>query len=151
MRDSRPLLLDTNICVAYARRGLLGEWIENRYQLMARPEKPIISVVTYGELLALVKQFGWGQSKVRQLDELLRQLVIADIHDSEILRSYAETDFHSGALRPSVRMQKNDLWIAATAHALGLTLMTTDKVFDHLHPRWVERIYVDERVVKSDQ
>lgn len=30
-------------------------------------------------------------------------------------------------------MGKNDLWIAATASALDLTLLTTDRDFDHLH------------------
>ncbi len=31
-------------------------------------------------------------------------------------------------------MGKNDLWIAATASVTGVTLMTTDGDFDHLHP-----------------
>ena len=29
-------------------------------------------------------------------------------------------------------MGKNDIWIAATAHILNLTLVTTDHDFDHL-------------------
>lgn len=29
-------------------------------------------------------------------------------------------------------MGQNDLWIAATAHALELTLLSTDKDFSHL-------------------
>ncbi|XHR98373.1 PIN domain-containing protein [Mucilaginibacter sp. UC70_90] len=33
---------------------------------------------------------------------------------------------------------KNDLWIAATAALLGLTLVTTDKDFDHLHQIFME-------------
>jgi tRNA(fMet)-specific endonuclease VapC len=30
-------------------------------------------------------------------------------------------------------MGKNDLWIAATAHVLDLTILTSDKDFDHLN------------------
>jgi tRNA(fMet)-specific endonuclease VapC len=30
-------------------------------------------------------------------------------------------------------MGKNDLWIAATAYALDIPLMTADSDFDHLH------------------
>ena len=143
-----PPLLDTGICLAYARNGPLGEWIETTYQLTSRPEKPLISVVTHGELLALSMKFGWGEGKIEQLNRLLEQVAIFDINDEGVLRSYAETDFYSASLNPSVRMQKNDLWIAATARALNVTLVTTDKVFDHLYPGWIDRIYVDERVVK---
>ncbi|WP_162996638.1 type II toxin-antitoxin system VapC family toxin [Mucilaginibacter celer] len=35
-------------------------------------------------------------------------------------------------------MGKNDLWIASTAALLGLTLVTTDKDFDHLHQIFME-------------
>jgi tRNA(fMet)-specific endonuclease VapC len=35
-------------------------------------------------------------------------------------------------------MGKNDLWIAATAFLFGLTLVTTDHDFDHLHPDFIE-------------
>jgi tRNA(fMet)-specific endonuclease VapC len=35
-------------------------------------------------------------------------------------------------------MGKNDLWIASTAALLGLTLVTTDKDFDHLHLVFME-------------
>ena len=40
-------------------------------------------------------------------------------------------------------MGKNDLWIAATAHASGAVLVTTDKDFDHLHGIWLNREFVD--------
>ena len=36
-----------------------------------------------------------------------------------------------------------DRWIAATAKAADATLLTTDKDFDPLHPRYVERIWID--------
>ncbi len=46
---------------------------------------------------------------------------------------------------PGRPMGKNDLWIAATAKVSGLTLLTTDADFDHLHPAHLNRIRVDDQ------
>ncbi len=40
-------------------------------------------------------------------------------------------------------LSKNDLWIAATAKAMGLTLLTTDRDFDPLHPTLITRTWID--------
>ena len=45
---------------------------------------------------------------------------------------------------PAIRMSQNDLWIAATAHAADLKLLSTDKGFAHLDKIWIEHIYVDQ-------
>ncbi len=45
--------------------------------------------------------------------------------------------------KPARSMGKNDLWIAATAHASGAVLVTTDRDFDHLHGIWLNREFVD--------
>jgi hypothetical protein len=43
---------------------------------------PLISVVSKGEIYSLAKQFGWGDGKLKTLDELLRKLPTVDIsHD----------------------------------------------------------------------
>ncbi|MCB0855324.1 MAG: PIN domain-containing protein, partial [Bacteroidetes bacterium] len=39
-------------------------------------------------------------------------------------------------------MGKNDLWIAASAHALKLRLVTTDKDFSHLKEDFIELLEV---------
>jgi predicted nucleic acid-binding protein len=41
-------------------------------------------------------------------------------------------------------MGKNDLWIAATAHVLGASLLTTDKDFAHLHSVFVDLVEVPQ-------
>ena len=61
--------------------------------------------------------------------------------DGRFVLAYGEIDTASDAL--GHRMGKNDLWIAATARVLGLTVLTTDKDFDHLHPTWIDREWVD--------
>lgn len=40
-------------------------------------------------------------------------------------------------------MGKNDLWIAATAAALNVPLVTTDKDFSHLAPSFIELVLID--------
>ena|GEM_PF-5103103 len=58
---------------------------------------------------------------------------------------YAEIDAYSqGKLKERPlgttprNMGKNDLWIAASASVLNLTLVTTDQDFDHLSPSFLE-------------
>ena len=40
-------------------------------------------------------------------------------------------------------MGKNDLWIAATASTYNMTLVTTDKDFDHLVNKYLGILYID--------
>jgi tRNA(fMet)-specific endonuclease VapC len=40
-------------------------------------------------------------------------------------------------------MGKNDLWIAATASVLGLTLLTSDKDFHHLDGIYFDIAFID--------
>jgi len=41
-------------------------------------------------------------------------------------------------------MQQNDLWLAATTHAIGATLVSTDKDFSHLDGIWFELRHIDQ-------
>ena len=38
---------------------------------------------------------------------------------------------------------KNDLWIAATAHATNACLLTTDRDFDDMDPLFITREWID--------
>ena len=40
-------------------------------------------------------------------------------------------------------MGKNDIWIAATASVYDLTLITTDKDFNHLKGEYINLEYID--------
>ena len=69
---------------------------------------------------------------------------ITDINIDIIIKQYAQIDaFSQGKLkdRPlsiSARnMGKNDLWIAATAAAFQLELLTSDLDFDHLNNQFL--------------
>jgi predicted nucleic acid-binding protein len=108
------------------------------------------SVVTEGELDSLIMQHKWGRNKRFMLDTLFSITVIAPIKTEEIIKAYAEIDAYSQGKHPTLNlptsarnMGKNDVWIAATASALELTLITTDKDFDHLNGVFLNVVWID--------
>jgi len=143
-------LLDTNIVLIYLRDSAGSTKIDQMFDPLGVNNTPIISVVTLGEIRSLAIRNRWGQKRMQQLDQLLNMLVVADIYVEEIVQRYAEIDaFSQGVLpgRPlgtSARnISKNDLWIAATAAAANLRLLTTDKDFVHLKDIFIDLVEVD--------
>jgi tRNA(fMet)-specific endonuclease VapC len=134
-------LLDTNILVSLIRGNALGVYIDSTYSLRSTLARCTISVVTVGEMLSLTRQFGWGTGKVNALKAILDELVWVDINTDDVLDAYAEVDHYSDTVGRS--MGKNDAWIAATAKVTKVTLLTSDKDFDHLHGTHVSRIWID--------
>jgi tRNA(fMet)-specific endonuclease VapC len=125
-------MFDTNILVHVLRGSAVGRQAYEDAEQLASTERPLISVVTVGEIHSLAKRLTWGPKKIDSLDELLRNVVVVDINNGPVLSRYAELDVWS--MSQGKRMGKNDLWIAATASVTGATLMTTDQDFVHLHP-----------------
>lgn len=130
MADSPLYILDTNVLVALLRAGRLGQHIDATFQPRQARFKPIVSVVSIGEILSLARQFAWGARKTADIHRLFDSLIVEDIRPPEILAAYAEIDH--GSRNVGRRMGKNDVWIAATAKVTGATLLTTDRDFDHL-------------------
>jgi len=133
-------LLDTSVLVAYVRAGPVGEYVEQTYHLRQPGFKPLICVVSVGEILSLAKTWRWGEKKVNAMEGILRELVVVDINVPEIWDAYAEIDFFSRSRGRS--MGKNDLWIAAATKVTSATLLTTDKDFDHLADSHISRIQI---------
>jgi predicted nucleic acid-binding protein len=134
-------LLDTNILVLLIRGKAAGKGVAANFGLSGNLNRGIISVVTVGEMNALVRKWGWGQAKLDVLEKLLGQVVQVDIDHPDILTTYGDLDFVSHGV--GRKMGKNDLWIAATAKVCGLPLLTTDTDFDHLCPTEITRIRID--------
>lgn len=130
MAEHPLYLLDTNVLVALLRAGPLGQYIDSTYQLRRGKFKPIVSVVSVGEILSLARQFRWGAKKTTDIARMLSNLVVEDINAPEVLAVYAEIDHASR--EAGRKMGKNDVRIAATAKVAGATLLTTDRDFDHL-------------------
>jgi len=140
-------LLDTNIILLSIRGG--NDWADRRDTLGLNESANFISVVTLGELWSLSHQNNWGDQRVREMEKILIEFIVIDINSEVIIQRYAEIDaFSQNKLKgkplgnTSRNMGKNDLWIAASASALGLILLTTDRDFDHLSPDYLTIVHV---------
>ena len=131
-KASGLVLFDTSILLHVLRDSVVGKRAYEDAEQLGGAQRPLISVVTVGELHSLARQLSWGQKRIDALDVLLRNVVVVDINNGPVLSRYAELDVWSRSR--GRRMGKNDLWIAATASVTGATLMTLDGDFDHLHP-----------------
>jgi predicted nucleic acid-binding protein len=140
---SELYLLDTNVVLALVRGKALGAYIKATFGLSVG-KRPLISVVTHGEVRVLASRNNWGEGKLAVLQSALDALVMVDINIAAVIDAYVEIDVHSQQHPSGARnMGKNDLWIAACAKASGATLLTTDKDFDHLHPGLLKVEYID--------
>lgn len=149
-RASEVVLLDTNVLIIYARDGEPAKSLERLIGLQSRAIEAVASVVTIGEAFAFGKKANWSDARLEKLRELVRtRMVPIDINRPEILAAYAEIDhFCEKVSKPARPIGQNDLWIAATAHVLNCTLITTDKDFDHLHDKLLQRRWIDPESLK---
>ena len=145
-------LLDTNIVVHYVRTSTTFDKVNTKLSLFSTSSKLYFSEVSRGEILSFAKRNRWGQRKLERLEDFLSTLKITPISSEGIHEAYADIDAYSQSHHPTLslpqgmtarNMGKNDVWIAATAHILRATLVTTDKDFDHLQHffglEWVEQ------------
>lgn len=141
---SNPLVvLDTSVLVHLLRQDATGAAIEQELGLAARTERPLVSVVTEGELRALAILWHWGEGKVGALGALLDQLVLVELGHAPLVQAYAE--LYAAATRLGQPRGENDLWIAATAKAAKAELVTCDTDFGWLGDYQVLVHYFAER------
>ena len=146
----RPFLLDTNVVLTLVRGEALAAHIDSTFELRASKVRPLVSIVTHGEVRVLACRNGWGERKLAALQDALDNLVAVDVSHPDVLDAYVEIDIYSQNRPAGARnMGKNDLWIAACAKAAGATLLTTDKGFSHLDPELLPVAYIDPDIVKS--
>jgi tRNA(fMet)-specific endonuclease VapC len=141
---NRIILLDTNILILLARGKALALKIEAEFKLTERPERPLICVVSVGEALAIARKHAWGGDKLARLQELLRNVVVADINATRVLDRYSQVKV--SLEQRGFSLSDNDKWIAAVSGVTGAVLLTTDKDFDPLHPDLVERVWLDPKI-----
>jgi len=110
-------IADTSVFVAWETgRSLRGDDL---------PDQVAVSVITVGELRAGVLSAGDGATRVRRLDTFTQALSFDPL---PIDQSVAESWAHLRILlrEAGLRMQVNASWIAATALAHGLPVVTQD-------------------------
>jgi predicted nucleic acid-binding protein len=143
-------LLDTNILLIYLRNNPLSVKIDKKFTPLSFPNKPVVSVVSLGEIQSIGLRNHWGEKRLGLLNRFIKKFLIADINVETVIQRYAEIDAYSQGklagklLSGSARnMGKNDLWIAATASVLNATLLTLDHDFDHLADEYLNLAYVE--------
>ena len=133
--------LDTNILVHLIREDRVGQRIRDRYGVLLIEPRPLISGVTQGELRSLALQWKWEERKKDQMNFFLNYFYRMKIDAPEVYEAYASIDAYSQSVGQT--MGKNDVWIAASARVMGARLLTTDKDFDHLDPRFLAHDWID--------
>jgi tRNA(fMet)-specific endonuclease VapC len=143
------LLLDTNIILSLVK----ANDVSIISFINPKNEKVFISLATYAEIHSIAIQNSWGTVKKARLETICDDIGIIEMTDF-LVESYVSIDTFSRRKNPNftqytfptaITMGKNDLWIAATAAFLDLTLVTTDKDFKHL-----DQIFMDVRYIESD-
>ena len=139
-------LWDTNILVHYIRRSQTWEKLNRENQFFHTDNRVFISIVSVGEIYSLALQRNWQTAKMLQLKDVLEKLTPLPIARQSFIAAYAKIDaFSQGKLAGSPlpegmsarNMGKNDLWIAATAHEINATLVSTDQDFLHLEGKFI--------------
>lgn len=141
-------LLDSNIILTYRRSDKITRRLEANYKIFDGQNRIALSVVSKGEIEAAILKLGLGEGRKRRIQYLMNRLTIFGINFDKIIQKYAEIDAYSqGKIKTptakfsSRNMGKNDLWIAATASAFDLQLVTMDKDFNHLAPSYIDLLY----------
>jgi len=146
-------LFDTCILVHFIRRSTVAGKIINELDPFGATNIPVISVVSYAEILSLVSVFNWGDQKKTQIKELLNKFLVIPIEAKDLIEAYVEIETYSkGKMisRPlpsgqsAIIMGKNDIWIAATSRITNSKLLTIDKDFDHLDKVLIDVIKMSE-------
>jgi tRNA(fMet)-specific endonuclease VapC len=114
-------LLDTNICI-YIRRERPADVLA-KFQLLA-PGSTAISVITYGELAYGVRKSGNPEQAWRVMEQLMSVIPPLPM-TAEAAKIYG--DIREDLSRSGEIIGNNDLWIAAHAVSLGLTLVTNNE------------------------
>ncbi|WP_425485397.1 type II toxin-antitoxin system VapC family toxin [Azospirillum oleiclasticum] len=134
-------MLDTNVLLHLLKGHATGLAIERALRLSSRPERPLLSSIVEGELRGLAAGWKWGPSRLALLEERLAELVPVSAGAPEVVRAYGELYAHQSAL--GRRTGENDLWIAATASAVGGIVLTCDGDFMRFDGDRVRWIHVD--------
>ncbi|QYH38192.1 type II toxin-antitoxin system VapC family toxin [Algoriphagus sp. NBT04N3] len=148
----RKLLLDTSVILHYMRGDSTFQKIEEEHNLLNDPSCIIlISAISIGEIEGFFLRRGYGPKQTERWRKLLEKSITLSIDgkDDKLMKAFAEIQAYSQNNHPSLNPGKsktigqNDLWIAATAYAVGATLLTKDSDFEHFSEVFFKVIKVD--------
>lgn len=116
-------VVDTSVLIAVESGRVIEE--------SGLPEDPVVSVVTLAELQAGVLAASDVGTRARRMTTLdrLSTIEVLDVTE-DAAREWARLRVHLA--EQGLRVNVNDLWIAASAVAHGLPIVTQDDDFDSL-------------------
>jgi len=126
-------VLDTGVVVALAAKTAVGRAVDERHGLRLRPDKPLISIVSVGECLAIARRNKWGEKRLSTLHDQLASLAVVELGQTGVVDAYASIWATTRAAGTPMG-QQNDVWVAALASVTGYLLLTTDADFEPLEP-----------------
>src|SRR5579872_367134 len=114
-------MLDTDICIYLAKNRF--PQVTARFERL-NPDQPVMSVITYGELHHGANKSSDRPRSLSYLAELIHHIPVEGLTAS-VAEAY-------GRIRATLQEQgrvigSNDLWIAAHAMALDITLATNNE------------------------
>ena len=77
--------LDTNIIVIYLRNDKTRTQIDEEFEPFAKPNVPIISVVTIGEIKSIGIRNKWGKQKLANVELIYKKCVVVGINKKPII------------------------------------------------------------------
>lgn len=91
----RVYLLDTNVILHLVRGKKLGEYLTATFELTDLVYRPLVSIVTHGEIRVIADRNGWGPEKCKALESALDNLITIDLNDQSIIEAYVEVSRRS--------------------------------------------------------
>ena len=113
-------LIDTNIFSYWYK----GHELWKKYAPELHGSSLYISYITQGEALLGAEQRRWGAARIRELKEALAHFEVLE-HRVEIAHLFAQIT--AGEERHGRSISFPDAWIAATAMAYGIPLVTHNR------------------------
>jgi tRNA(fMet)-specific endonuclease VapC len=114
-------MLDTDICIYLAKNRY--PQVTTRFERL-KPEQPVMSVITYGELQHGANKSSDRSRTLSQLAELIEHIPVESL-TSSAAQAYGE--IRATLEREGRVIGNNEIWIAAHAMSLGVTLATNNE------------------------
>lgn len=127
---ARPVVIDTMVASALLRRERRpGE--ATPYDSLVRGRRLVVSFATVAELRFGALNAGWGGLRMRALSRSLSALTVVE-PAGDVVQRWAELRVECSRLGHPLgqKVHDSDRWIAATALARDLELVSDDKVFE---------------------
>jgi tRNA(fMet)-specific endonuclease VapC len=116
-------VVDTNVIIEMIKENA------SAYELLDGIENKYVSIIVVGELLHGAYKSVKHEETLKTLNSLLSQFKVLCI-DGDVADSYAL--IKADLQKKGTPIPDNDIWIAATAHANNLSVVTFDEHFNNI-------------------